>query len=156
MPTLNIHVKAEDQHGKPIAASTGLAQGGPVVPVSLMISDAHRKVLGEEGRLVPPVVNGTALIDTGASNTCIDQGAAEKAGLPTIGKAAMASASHPEHEVPVYSAKLVIPQFSDIDVAYAMGANLGGMGLTALIGRDLLQRAVLVYNGTDGSIALSI
>ena len=68
----------------------------------------------------------------------------------------MASASHAQHEVPVYSAKLVIPQFSAIDVAYAMGANLDGMNLVALVGRDLLQTAVLVYNGTDGSIALSI
>ena len=156
MPTLNFRFETRDQHDRTLAAPTGLARNGPLVPVTLMISDAHRKILGEEGKPVPAVVNGTALIDTGASRTCIDQGAAEEAGLPTIAKAAMASASHAEHEVPVYSAKLVIPQFSDIDVAYAMGANLDGMGLTALIGRDLLQTAVLVYNGTDGSIALSI
>lgn len=68
----------------------------------------------------------------------------------------MASASHTKHEVPVYSAELVIPQFSAIDAEYAMGANLDGMNLVALFGRDLLQAAVLVYNGTDGSIALSI
>ena len=68
----------------------------------------------------------------------------------------MASASHAQHEVPVYPAKLVIPQFSAIDVPYAMGASLDGLNLIALVGRDLLQAGVLVYNGTDGSIALSI
>ena len=68
----------------------------------------------------------------------------------------MASASHAKHKVPVYSAKLVIPDFSAIDVEYAMGASLDEMNLIALIGRDLLQGAVLVYNGTDGSISLSI
>ena len=104
---------------------------------------------------MPAVVNGSALIDTGASGTCIDQKAAEQAGLPVIDKAMMASASHAKHEVPVYGAKLVIPHFSAIDVEYAMGANLDEMNLIALIGRDLLQRAVLVYNGTDGSIALN-
>ena len=156
MPTLNVRVETKDQQGRTIAAPTGLAQGGPLVPVTLMISDAHRKILGEEGKPVPAVVNGTALIDTGASSTCIDQQAAERAGLPVIDKAMMASASHAKHEVPVYSAKLVIPDFSAIDVEYAMGASLDEMNLIALIGRDLLQGAVLVYNGTDGSIALSI
>lgn len=50
----------------------------------------------------------------------------------------------------------MIPQFSAIDVPYALGANLDSQGLVALMGRDLLQVAVLVYNGTDGSIALSV
>lgn len=156
MPTLNLRVEAKDQHGRPVPAPVGLAQGGPLMPVTLMVSDAHRQALVQQANPVPAAVNGTALIDTGASSTCIDQMAAEKAGLPTIQKAMMASASHAEHEVPVYAAKLVIPQFSAIDVPYAMGANLDGLNLIALVGRDLLQAAVLVYNGTDGSIALSI
>ena len=59
MPTLNVRVETKDQHGRTIAAPTGLAQGGPLVPVTLMISDAHRKILGEEGKPVPAVVNGT-------------------------------------------------------------------------------------------------
>lgn len=37
-----------------------------------------------------------------------------------------------------------------------MGANLDGQNLIALIGRDVLQAAVLVYNGTDGAVSLSI
>lgn len=126
------------------------------MPVTLTVSDAHRQALVESANPVPDAVNGTAMIDTGASSTCIDQRAAERAGLPTIQKAMMASASHANHEVPVYAAKLVIPQFSAIDVPYALGANLESLNLVALIGRDLLQAAVLVYNGTDGSIALSI
>ena len=69
----------------------------------------------------------------------------------------MSSASHTKHEVPVYGGgKLVIPEFSDIELEYATGANLDGLNLIALIGRDILQATVLVYNGTDGSISLSI
>ena len=60
------------------------------------------------------------------------------------------------HEVPVFAGKLVIPDFIDINLEYALGANLGGQNLIALIGRDLLQSAVLVYNGTDGTVSLSI
>lgn len=96
-----------------------------------------------------------ALIDTGASNTCIDQQAALKAELPVIDMAMMTSASHAEHDVPVFAARLVIPEFN-IDTDYALGANLDGQNLIALIGRDVLQSAVLVYNGTDGTVSLSI
>ena len=56
----------------------------------------------------------------------------------------------------MFAGKLVIPQFIDINLEYALGANLGGESLIALIGRDLLQSAVLVYNGTDGTVSLSI
>ena len=96
-----------------------------------------------------------ALIDTGASNTCFDQQAALNAGLPVIDMGMMASASHAEQDVPVFAGKLVIPEFN-IDTEYALGANLDGQHLIALIGRDLLQSAVLVYNGTDGTVSLSI
>ena len=82
-----------------------MAQHGPRVPVILTVSDAHREALVESAsQPIPDAVNGTAMIDTGASGTCIDQSEAERAGLPTIDKAIMASASHTGHEVPVYSA----------------------------------------------------
>ena len=68
----------------------------------------------------------------------------------------MATASHAEHEVLVFAGKLVIPDFTDIDLEYAVGANLDGQNAIALIGRDVLQSAVLVYNGTDGTVSLSI
>jgi hypothetical protein len=37
-----------------------------------------------------------------------------------------------------------------------MGAKLKPMGLVAIIGRDILQRATLFYNGGAGTISLSI
>ncbi len=104
---------------------------------------------------MPDAIHGLALIDTGASNTCFDQQAALNAGLPVIDMGMMASASHAEQDVPVFAGKLVIPEFN-IDTEYALGANLDGQHLIALIGRDLLQSAVLVYNGTDGTVSLSI
>ena len=58
--------------------------------------------------------------------------------------------------MPVYSGKLVIPGFCEIDMEYAVGASLDGQNLIALIGRDLLQTAVLVYNGMEGTASLSL
>ena len=68
----------------------------------------------------------------------------------------MNTASHADHQVPVYGGKLLIPNFGDVELEHAMGANLESENLIALIGRDFLQAAVLVYNGTDGTVSLSI
>ena len=126
------------------------------MPAILSVSDAHRQILARQREAVPETIDGFALIDTGASSTCVDQEAAAKVGLPVIDRAMMNSASHAKHEVPVYSGKLVIPEFYGIDMEYAMGASLDGQNLIALIGRDLLQTAVLVYNGADGTVSLSL
>ena len=121
-----------------------------------MVSDSHGQALARKGTPLPDAINGFALIDTGASGTCVDHQAATKAGLPIIDKTVMTSASHAEHEVLVFAGKLVIPDFTAINLEYALGANLDGQNLIALIGRDLLQEAVLVYNGTDGMVSLSV
>ena len=109
MPTLNFRAETTDQAGQTVAAPAGLTQSGPLVPTTLMVSDSHRQLLATQGKPVPEAIHGLALIDTGASNTCVDQQAARKAGLPVIDLALMTSASHAKHDVPVFAAKLVIP-----------------------------------------------
>lgn len=156
MPTLNFRAEAKDREGKPVAGPEGLSQIGPRLPVTLMVSDAHRQMLAERGEPAPNAINGFALVDTGASATCVDLETADEAGLPVIGKAVMHTASHAEHEVPVYSGKLSVPSFGDVELEFAMGANLDSQNLVALIGRDVLQAAVLVYNGTSGTVSISI
>ena len=154
MATLNFRAEITDQDGKRVPAPAGLARSSPLLPVTLMVSDSHRQILAQRGEPAPAASNGFALIDTGA--TCVDRATADGAGLPVIGKAMMHTASHANHEVPVYSGKLSIPSFGDVELEYAMGANLDGQNLIALIGHDVLQAAVLVYNGTDGTVSLSI
>ena len=145
MPTLNYQ-----------DTSAGLAQHGPCVPVVLTVTDSHQRIPIQQGKPIPDAVNGIASIDTGASSTCVDQGAATKMGLPVTDRALMISASHAKHEVPVYSGKLVISGFVDIDVEYAVGANLDGQNPITLIGRDILKSGVLVYNGTVGTFSISV
>lgn len=95
------------------------------------------------------------MIDTGATRTCFDEASARKAGFPIIGAATMASATHMEHEVPVFTGRIVMGSFN-INVGRGLGANLVAFdGLVALIGRGLLQTALLTYNGPEGSIALA-
>ena len=155
MPTLTLRSQAS-KNGEIVAAPEGLAQRGPIVPVTLTVSDAHRQALEQAAKPSPRVVNGLALIDTGASHTCLDESTAKDVGLPVIDRATITSASHADNNVPVFSAKLAIIRFSDINLERVPGANLKPQGLIALIGRDVLSRAVLVYNGPDGSVSISI
>ena len=60
---------------------------------------------------------------------------------------------------PLFSGRLEIPGFSNFDVPQGlMGVNLHGtkMDIIALIGRDLLGAAILIYNGMDGHFSVSI
>ena len=96
------------------------------------------------------------MIDTGATHTCFDESAARRAGFPIKKPAIMASASHAETRVPVFSGKIVADGLT-IDVDQGMGVNLEGFpGLVALIGRDVLQNTLFIYNGPIGSITLSV
>ena len=71
----------------------------------------------------------------------------------------MSSATYQSVIVPVFAGKLTTPNFTNINVPNGlMGVNLAGngLGIIALIGRDLLGSAVLTYHGMDGLFSISI
>ena len=146
---------AED--GKTLPNPELLISMGPVIPVTLHLPDQSQQALVDRGEQPPAPVSGFALIDTGAVTTCFDVDAARNAHLPEIGAATMTSATHANHLVPTFSGKIVCPTIA-IDVPEGMGANLAAQGndLIALIGPDVLQSAVFVYNGPDGHFSLSL
>ena len=111
-------------------------------------------VTDESAPPTDPVV-GWALIDTGATVTCIDQKAAQKAGLRIVGTGPVASATHSNEVVPIFAAQLIFEGLKSWDATTAYGANLEPSGLIALIGRDVLAGCMFVYNGPDGSFSLA-
>lgn len=55
----------------------------------------------------------------------------------------------------MYSGKMILPGLN-FDVENGLGVELSGInGLIALIGRDLLEHTVFVYNGTEGTFTLA-
>ena len=69
----------------------------------------------------------------------------------------MASASHSSTQQNVYPIQIeVVGLPIAIDAPRAIGASLKVQGLLLLIGRDVLQHTVLVYNGPTGAFTLSI
>ncbi|MBI2823099.1 MAG: retropepsin-like domain-containing protein [Planctomycetia bacterium] len=145
--------------GKPVPGppSQALQNRGPTLQASLGLSQSFAAPLLERGEAVPAPISGFALLDTGASNTCIDDAAAKKLGLPVIDVAKLTSASHSDTPVNVYPAHIELLAGANIafDVDRAMGAALDCQGLLVLIGRDFLQSCTLFYNGPAGQITLS-
>jgi len=111
----------------------------------------------QQGQAVPPPTTGLALIDTGASVTCIDETAAQQLKLPVVDVVTIGSASHASAQASVYPISIDIAGLPiSIDAPRAVGAALASQGLLLLIGRDVLQFCTLFYNGITGEITLSI
>jgi predicted aspartyl protease len=105
---------------------------------------------------VPDPVSGQALIDTGASTTCVDEDVARQLGLPTVDVAQMSSASGQSMQN-VHPVQLDVAH-SDliIESSKSIAADLDDQGLVALVGRDMLSQCTLHYNGVTGDFTLSM
>lgn len=161
MPILHVQYDAEGRtpDGKtvPIPPRVILLQTGPCVQVVVGLAQSLAEQLVQQGHAVPQPVAGVALIDTGASTTCIDEALAQRLGLPVIDVVQMTSASHAGTQANVYPIQMeIVGSPIIVNVPRAIGANLAPQGIVALIGRDYLQHCTLFYNGLTGEITLSI
>ena len=154
MPITTGRFRAQDANGNQLDDSTSAAlmRLGPVLQVVLVPPDGATD--GEPQQ-------GAAIIDTGATQTCVDAETAKSAGWPMIDTAKLSSVTHPDHEVPVFAGHLSCPTLGNtIHVPRWMGVNLrpdeADLPVVGLIGRDLLQQAIFIYNGHDGSFSLAL
>lgn len=158
MPILHSQMAAQGKapDGKVVQVSPAVAlqMRGPVLQVTVSIEQNAAKALLAQGKTVPSKT-GFALIDTGASNTCIDDQSPKELGLPVIDVGSMQSASHEKHPCNVYPVQIVTPVVT-LNAARTMGANLTPQGLLVLIGRDVLAACNLFYNGPAGQFTLSL
>jgi len=161
VPILHIQIsgQAKAPNGQTIAfpPATVLAQRGPVVQVTVSVEQHIAQQLLQQGQQLPTPVSGLALIDTGATGSCVDEAAAQALGLPVVDVATMASASHSATQHNVYPIQIEVTGLPiTFNAPRAIGAPLAAQGLLVLLGRDLLQMSTLFYNGITGSFTLSI
>ncbi len=114
------------------------------------------------GLPIPLPVIVRALIDTGASCTCVDSSVITRLGLAPSGTALM-------HTPSTAGAAVSCNQF-DVAVGLIMDANeihvpaliipviessLACQGIQALLGRDILEKGILIYDGRHRSLTLA-
>lgn len=134
-----------------------LTRQGPKVQVEISLPQTISQQLTQQGLEIPGPVTGHALIDTGASGTCIDIEVAQTMDLPVIDQVRMSTPSDAAIEVNVYPVHLsFLGSPVQIDCRRAIGATLCSQGLIALIGRDVLQHCIFVYNGVAGQFTLAV
>jgi hypothetical protein len=142
-----------------------LAAVGAVLSVEVHVPPIIAQVLMNRGNPVPTPVTGFAIIDTGATLTCVHEPVLQQLGLNPTGVVHSGTASGPV-QLSQYPARLVSPDQGWTFDVIATGVDLTGQQvpinppqppspLIALIGRDLLRNCVLIWNGPGGFWTLS-
>lgn len=135
-----------DADGRPDPAA--LTAHGPSIFVDLEFDDG-----GRSARLASDAV---AMIDTGASVNCIDEGFAASLGLPAIDRRRMGGTGG-LHASTVYLCALHVKSLDLRFYEPLHGVRLVDSGLEhrILLGRPFLRHFVLVYDGIGGVVTLA-
>jgi predicted aspartyl protease len=98
-----------------------------------------------------------ALIDTGATESCIDEELAQELQLPLIDRQDGSGIGGTD-QFNVYLGHIRIAALRFVQYGRFMGVKLtaGDQPHRALLGRTLLQGMILVYDGRDGSVRLAV
>jgi len=139
----------------------GLLQAGPVLPLEIAIPSALSKFLSTQNQQIPAPRSGLALIDTGATRSCVDSQIISSLGVNPIGITTLGTArGRSQHHL--YPAKFSFPAIRfEVEFGSVVGVDLSGQGagnmqIIALIGRDVLSRCILIYHGTKGCFSLAL
>jgi len=134
---------------------------GAVVDAFIAVSPQRAEALQRAGQSVPNAVRVRALIDTGASCSCVDPKVLESLGIQPTGREKVHTASTAEqkpHETNQYDIGLAIPNGIQPPLMVpnlpVIEAALEHLGYKAIVGRDVLASCILVYDGS-GYFALA-
>jgi len=142
-----------DVPGGPTGAES-LAGWGPLLFVDIGF-DQNYKFVGGGPLPVPGKTGLPALVDTGASESCIDSLLVAQLNLPAIDKR-MQAGVHGAREVSIHLAQVHVPSlgFTIYGEFAAVDLRLGGQSIDALIGRTFLQHFKMIYDGTTGDVEI--
>jgi len=138
-----------------------LAGAGPILQVEVNLPQPLINLLSSQNKPIPAPTPGFALIDTGASRTCIDSLVLSNLGISPIGLVTMGTAGG-STSCPLFPAKLSFPvinlviEFGSVAGVNLKGQVINGTPLVVLIGRDVLSRCLLIYSGIGGFFTLAL
>jgi hypothetical protein len=136
----------------------------PLVTAFVGVSAARRAALLAASQPVPNLVQIRALVDTGASGTCIDPSVLKTLSLAPTGNTSVITPStgNQPHNADLYDVSFLIPgslpthvPFSIPNLPVMCAELLVPQGFHGLIGRDILSRCLFAYNGSTNSFTLA-
>jgi predicted aspartyl protease len=111
----------------------------------------------ENGSAIPTPgkKNINALVDTGATESCIDSLLAAQLNLPVVDRRCIAGVGG-KQEINIHLAQVHVPQLNITIYGSFAGVHLsaGGQPHLALIGRTFLRHYTMIYEGITGTVRL--
>jgi hypothetical protein len=132
-----------------------LITNGPTLRVNIGFDPTYDPIVVDPPPTLP-VIDLPALVDTGATDSCIDKLLAAQLKLPVVDRQRIAGV-HGAKEVDMHLAQIHVPSLHVTLYGTFAAVDLiaGGMIHHALIGRTFLRHFTMAYNGASGSVLLS-
>jgi predicted aspartyl protease len=104
---------------------------------------------------VPGIRGVRALVDTGATESCIDSRLAAQLNLPIVDRRGIGGVGG-AHVVNIHLAQVHVPSLGKTVVGAFAAVHLaaGGQAHHALIGRTFLQHFTMIYEGRTGTVTI--
>ncbi len=134
-----------------------LVSFGPTLWVDIGFDPSFDPSQLKSGKIpVPGITKIEGLVDTGATESCIDNLLAAQLKLPIVDRRMVAGANG-GYVTNMYLAQVHIPTLGFTLYGAFAGADLkaGGQVHSALIGRTFLCRFTMVYEGKTGTVTIS-
>ncbi len=104
----------------------------------------------------PSIIPVTALIDTGASHSVIQEEIPKKLGLKPVGSVHINTPSSKDHFCYQYFMRMIMPSHQLVYQGVFTAAPLDGQKINCLIGRDMLADSILIYIGYANQFTLTL
>jgi hypothetical protein len=141
-----------------------LGQLGPLLTCVVGVSRERQEALLSAGQPTPSPVTVQALVDTGASCTCVDPNVVQQLGIPPTGRVQVHTPSTRQatpHETNQFDVSIFIPGSTaqarpfTVPALPVIESELQHQGYSVLLGRDILSACLLVYEGQSGFFTLA-
>jgi len=145
----------------PILSGKVIPGLGPLLDLWVGVSGPRHAALQQASQQVPIPVRVRALLDTGASGTCIDEQVIAQLHLSPTGIIPVhtpSTSGNPQsclqYDIALFVAN---PQVHIVSFTLPIVASaLRHQNIEALIGRDVLDRTTLFYDGPNGMFSWSV